>query len=77
MANPTGPNIPTLQAFIAQLMPIAQQLGVTTIVIAARDPASKEIGIFGSVESMGELRDAVEAKFTEKCGLVGETAWEA
>ncbi len=71
------PPYPTLQAFITQLMPIAAQFGVTNILIAARDPATKEIGIFGSVESMNDLRDAVEAKFVEKCGLVGETSWEA
>lgn len=76
MATPTGPNIPTLQQFVQQIMPIAQQLGVTTIVIAARDPATKEIGIFGSVEAMTDLRDAVEQKFNEKLGLVGETSWE-
>jgi len=72
----TKPNIPTLLSFIQQLMPIAAQMGVTTIVIAAVDPATKEIGIFGSPESMGVLRDAVEAKFTEKLGAVAETAWE-
>lgn len=68
---------PTLQAFITQLMPIAAQYGVTNIIIAARDPATKEIGIFGSKESMEDLRDAVEQKFVEKLGMVGETAWEA
>lgn len=72
----TKPNIPTLLSFIQALMPIATQYGVTTIVIAAKDPASGEIGIFGSPESMSVLRDAVEAKFTEKLGAVAETAWE-
>lgn len=74
--TPAPPNTAVLQAFVAQIMPLAVKMGVTTIVIAARDPASKDIGIFGSVESMGELRDAVEAKFTEKLGAVAETAWE-
>jgi hypothetical protein len=77
MPNPPAPpNTVALQAFIAQLMPIAQRYGIGTIIIAARDPVSNDIGIFGSVESMGELRDAVEAKFTEKLGAVAETAWE-
>lgn len=73
----TGPNIATLNAFITQIMPIAVQMGIPTIVIAAKDPCSGEIGIFGSVEAMGELRDAVEMKFTEKLGAVAETAWES
>lgn len=77
MPNPPAPpNTAILQSFVAQLMPLAQRYGISTIVIAARDPASKDIGIFGSPESMGELRDAVEAKFTEKLGAVAETAWE-
>jgi hypothetical protein len=70
-------NIPTLNAFIQQLLPLAQQHGVTTIVIAAKDPRTGEIGIFGSVEAMNELRDAVEQKFIEKLGATAETAWEA
>jgi len=76
MANPNTPNIPTLQAFISQVAPLAAKLGVTTIMIAAKDPVTGEIGIIGSVEAMGVLRDAVEAKFVEKLGMVGETAWE-
>lgn len=75
MANPP-PNIPTLQSFINQIGPLAVSMNVTTIFIAAKDPVTGEIGIIGSVEAMGELRDAVESKFNEKLGLVGETAWE-
>jgi len=70
------PNAPTIDAFIQQIAPLAQRLGVTTLLIAAKDPRTGEISIVSSVEAMTELRETVEAKFVEKCGMVGETAWE-
>lgn len=75
MPPTTPPNTPTLDVLIQQLAPLAQRLGVATLLIAAKDPRTGEIGIFGSTEAMGELRETVEAKFVEKLGMVGETAW--
>jgi hypothetical protein len=73
MANP--PNTPVLQQFLQQIGPLAQRLGISTLVIAARDPQTSELGLFGSTESMAAVRDFVEQKFNEKLGIVAETAW--
>ncbi len=77
MPTPAAPlGTPVLDQLIAQLMPIAQKLGITSLVITGRDPQTKELALFGSVESMTDVRDFVETKMNEKCGMIGETAWE-
>lgn len=73
MANP---NTPVLQALLQQIGPVAQQLGISTLLIVAKDPQTGELAMFGSTESMGTLRDFTERKFDDKLGIVGETAWE-
>ena len=73
MAN--TPNTPVLQQLLAKIGPIAQQLGIDTLVIVGRDPQTKELALFGSTEAMAVVRDYTEAKFNEKLGIVAETAW--
>jgi hypothetical protein len=71
------PNHPALDQFLAQIAPIAKQLGVTTLIIVAQDPKTGEKGFFGATEAMSELRDFIDSKFNEKLGMVAETSWEA
>ena len=75
--QPAKPNTPQLSQLMAILVPHAKQLGITTLIITGIDPVTNEPVLFATLESMHAMRDYVENKFVEKCGLVGETAWES
>jgi hypothetical protein len=72
MANP---NTPALYQLIQQIGPLAQQLGVSTLIIVGKDPRTGEMNLFADTSSLVALRDFVEAKFVEKLGVVAETSW--
>ncbi len=69
------PNTPILQQFLAQVAPLAQQYGITTLMFVGRDPQTQELGLFADQASMEAVREFVEAKMTEKLGMIGETSW--
>ena len=65
-------NAPVVDQFVAQIKPIAAQLGVVTLVIVAQDPTTGEAKLFGSKEAKEALRDLVSDKF----GFGAEVGWE-
>jgi len=69
------PNTPVLQQFLQQIAPLAQQLGISTLMIVGKDPQTGELALFGDTASLVALRDFVEQKFVEKLGVVAETSW--
>jgi hypothetical protein len=68
------PNTPTLDAFVQQIGPVAQQLGITTLIIIGRDPQTGELKLFGESAAKAapsDLRVLVEDKF----GFSAEAVW--
>lgn len=64
-------NTPVIDQFMASIKPIAEQLGLSTLVVAAQDPTTNEMKLFGSREAKEVLRDLVSEKF----GFGSEVGW--
>ena len=54
---------PKLDQFVAQCSQLATQLGIAEVVIAARDPESKETRLVASPDGMRGLKEIVGTKF--------------
>lgn len=68
-------NVPALDLFVQQIGPIAKQLGITELVIVARDPQTSEVHLYGATAAASAKTD-MRALVAEKFSLgEGETAW--
>lgn len=65
-------NAPVVDQFMEMIKPIAAQLGISILVIAARDPVTGEAKLFGAPAAREALRDLVSDKF----GFGSEVGWE-
>jgi hypothetical protein len=73
MANaPT--DAPVLDRFVAQIGPIAQQLGIKSFAFIGIDPSTKAQMFYGSPNAKAELRTIAGLKFG--LGDSSETGWE-
>lgn len=73
MANkPT--DAPVLDRFIAQIGPLAQQLGITSFAFLGIDPTTRTQKFYGSPNAKPELRTLAAIKF--EIGDSAETGWE-
>lgn len=73
MAN--GPtDAPVLDQFIAQISPIAQQLGIPSFAFLGIDPRTKAQKFYGSPNAKVELRTLAGIKF--ELGDPSVTGWE-
>ena len=68
------PSMTPLDRFMASVTASAQQLGITCVAIAAKDPATGEIRFVASKTAPSELRGTV----ADKWGLMdgAETGWD-
>lgn len=69
-----APVPPALAQFFTACSNAAAKLGIKTVVIGARDPASGETRVVTTPDGVNDLRQAVADKF----GLsdMGETGWD-
>lgn len=73
MAN--GPtDTPILTKFVAQIGPIAQQLGIKSFAFLGIDPSTNVAAFFGSPNAKVELRTLAGIKF--ELGDPSMTGWE-
>ena len=73
MANaPT--DAPVLDKFVAQIGPLAQQLGITSFAFIGIDPTTKTQKFYGSPNAKAELRTIAGIKFG--LGDSAETGWD-
>lgn len=70
--NPT--DAPVLDKFVAQIGPIAQQLGITSFAFLGIDPTTRAYKFYGSPNAKAELRTLAGIKF--EIGDSAETGWE-
>jgi len=65
---------PVLDKFIAQIGPIAQQLGIPSFAFLGIDPTTKVQKFYGSPNAKAELRALAGIKFG--LGDLADTGWE-
>jgi hypothetical protein len=65
---------PVLDKFVAQIGPLAQQLGITSFAFIGIDPTTKAQKFYGSPNAKAELRTIAGIKFG--LGDQAETGWE-
>ncbi len=73
MANAPKP-APVLDQFVAQIGPIAQQLGITSFAFLGIDPTTREQRFYSTPNAKAELRTIAGLKFG--LGDSSETGWE-
>jgi hypothetical protein len=74
LAGPPPANTPTVDVLVQQIGPLAQKLGVVSLIIIGRDPRTNEAKLYGSPAAIADLRSLI----ADKCQLFdgGETGWD-
>lgn len=63
-----------LEIYIQQAGQLAQKMGIASVVIAARDPATGEARVVASPAGLEDLRDPVAKKYGFDSGALGDAA---